>query len=54
MTIIAQLKRAAETKQRIPELIRQARQEGKPWDEIAKALNMSRAGVIKLSKNQTE
>lgn len=33
-----------------PALIEQARKEGSTWEEIAEALRMSRAGVIKLHK----
>lgn len=48
--ILKQLAAAAKAKQSIPELIRAARAEGRTWPEIAAAANMSRAGVIKLSK----
>jgi len=43
-----QLARIARDHERRPELIEQARAEGATWEQIAAALNMSRAGVIKL------
>ena len=48
MKAITQLARIAKDIDRRPELIEQARQDGHTWEEIAAALNMSRAGAIKL------
>lgn len=45
---LTRLARIARDHERRPALIEQARQEGATWDEIAAALRMSRAGVIKL------
>jgi len=49
---LAELRRIARNIERDtaarPALIEQARAEGATWEEIAGALNMSRAGVIKL------
>lgn len=48
MKALTQLERIARDIARRPELIEQARQEGATWEQIAAALGMSRAGVIKL------
>ena len=57
MNTLKQLERlaaalSAREAERVP-LIRQARAEGYKWDEIAAALRMSRAGVIKLNNSTT-
>lgn len=48
MDALAKLAEVAEQIARRPLLIQQARDEGYTWEQIAEALNMSRAGVIKL------
>jgi len=45
---IKELERIAHDNKRRPELIEAARVEGESWEQIAHALDMSRAGVIKL------
>lgn len=44
------LRRIARDTAARPEIIEQARNEKATWEEIADALNMSRAGVIKLHR----
>ncbi|WP_417556223.1 hypothetical protein [Microbacterium sp.] len=51
-TTLKELARIARDISRRPELIHQAREEGATWEQIAEALNMSRYGVIKLSKTR--
>ncbi len=48
MDALTQLAEVAARIAQRPALIRQARDEGATWEQIAAALNMSRAGVIKL------
>lgn len=48
MDALTRLAEVAEQIARRPTLIRQARDEGATWPQIAQALKMSRAGVIKL------
>lgn len=48
---LTKLARATKAKQSIPALIRESRAAGKTWEQIAAAAQMSRAGVIKLSKS---
>lgn len=45
---IKELERIARDNKRRPELIEAARNENASWEQIAQALDMSRAGVIKL------
>ncbi|WP_194385167.1 hypothetical protein [Microbacterium luteum] len=52
MKALTQLERIARDIERRPELIAQAREEGATWEQIATALNMSRAGVIKLHNSR--
>lgn len=47
---LTKIARAAKARQSMPALIREAREAGKTWEQIAVAAMMSRAGVIKLSK----
>jgi biotin operon repressor len=48
MKAIRKLERLAEAIEQRPALIQEARDEGATWEQIAAALGMSRAGVIKL------
>lgn len=48
MDALTRLAEVAEQIAQRPALIRQARDEGATWEQIAQAMNMSRAGVIKL------
>jgi hypothetical protein len=45
---LSQLARIARDTAKRPDLIEKAREEGATWEQIASALQMSRAGVIKL------
>jgi biotin operon repressor len=45
---IRELERIARDNKRRPNLIEAAREEGASWEQITQALDMSRAGVIKL------
>lgn len=47
-TALAELRRIARDVATRPAVIARAREEGATWEQIAEALNMSRAGVIKL------
>jgi len=53
MNTLTKLKRIAADIERRPALIAQAREEGHTWEQIAEALNMSRAGAIKLVNKGT-
>lgn len=48
MDALTRLAEVAEQIAQRPALIRQARDEGATWEQIAQAMKMSRAGVIKL------
>lgn len=52
MKALTQLERIARDIERRPELIAQAREEGATWEQVAAALSMSRAGVIKLHRSR--
>lgn len=45
---LSKLARIARDIESRPDVIEQARQENATWEQIAEALDMSRAGVIKL------
>lgn len=47
-TALTELARIARDIDNRPAVIERARQEGATWEQIAAALNMSRAGAIKL------
>lgn len=47
MSALTRLARIASDMSIRPQLIEQARNEGATWEEIAKAMRMSRAGAIK-------
>lgn len=53
MKSLKKLERLAEAWEQRPTLIQEARDEGATWEQIAAALSMSRAGVIKLYKSAT-
>lgn len=54
MDALTRLAEIAEQITQRPALIQQARNEGATWEQIAQALQMSRAGVIKLRNSASK
>lgn len=48
MDALKKLEKATAAMRQRPELMRQAREEGATWEQIAAASGMSRAGAIKM------